>query len=221
VFANHRPHPVQSAGTGGHRTHLPDLSDRDNGIFFLDYVDDNGIRRRKSLHTTIKEEAQRHSVRRNVTLAEAGDEFCRYAQTTLSPKTTLRYKLVVKTFCKFIPPKTLLRDITPLDIERYKQLRLTQLRPVSVNSDFRHLRTLFSQATAWEYIQESPFSRKRLKFLRIPNSRAPYFTPEDFAKLLAAIHLPWLRVLAMLGFHTGMRSGEMLGLRWENADLET
>jgi hypothetical protein len=63
-----------------------------NGIFFLDYVDDNRIRRRKSLHTTIKEEAQRYSIRREVNLAEAGDEFCRYAQTNLSAKTTLRYK---------------------------------------------------------------------------------------------------------------------------------
>jgi integrase len=191
------------------------------GVFYLDFVDTDGIRRRTSLRTTSRQEAQRYLPKREATLAEVGEEFCRYARTNLSPKTALRYELIIRQFCKFIPFHTPLGDITPLHIERYKQERMKVVRPVTVNTDLRHLRTLFSQATAWEYIQESPFSRKRVKFLRIPHNRAPYFTPEDFAKLLEAIHLPWLRVLAILGFHTGMRSGEMLGLRWEDVDLET
>src|SRR5690606_25524029 len=49
---------------------------------------------------------------------------------------------------------------------------------------------------------------------------ARYMTPEEQAAFLEAIKGERLEELYILGLHTGLRPSELLGLPWENVDLE-
>ncbi len=45
-------------------------------------------------------------------------------------------------------------------------------------------------------------------------------SPEEARRLLEAAHDDWLEALYVLTVSTGMREGELLGLKWEDVDLE-
>jgi integrase len=54
-----------------------------------------------------------------------------------------------------------------------------------------------------------------------PTRESKALTLEQVGALLALDLTPWWRALVTTGVMTGLRPGEMLGLRWEDADLDT
>lgn len=78
--------------------------------------------------------------------------------------------------------------------------------------------------TVWRYgrrvrlVDDNPFAD-------VPKPRAtkrvPYMLDADeIGKLRAALEVPWERLLVELTITTGLRSGEIRGLRWESIDLK-
>ncbi len=55
---------------------------------------------------------------------------------------------------------------------------------------------------------------------RYEEKEARYMTPEEWERFLEAARGERLEELYILGFHTGLRPSELLGLPWENVDLE-
>jgi integrase len=54
--------------------------------------------------------------------------------------------------------------------------------------------------------------------LREARQRSGYFETSEYEALSRALP-PYLRLPLALGFYTGMREGEILGLEWEQVDL--
>jgi integrase len=81
---------------------------------------------------------------------------------------------------------------------------------------------MLNWAVSREYISSSPFTRagiSLIKFDREDNRRNRRISPEEEERLIAAA-TPHLRGLMILAFDAGVRAGEMLKLRIQDADLE-
>jgi hypothetical protein len=80
------------------------------------------------------------------------------------------------------------------------------------------LSTVFSHAIRYEWAARNPISpvRSSAKRLRTPD----ILTPGEFQALIAALS-PRERVIVLLAGSTGLRRGELIGLRWSDIDLET
>lgn len=76
------------------------------------------------------------------------------------------------------------------------------------------LRTILLTAVRYDVLKTSP-RIKRLK-VEVPDIRA--FTPEQAQKLLQVIDPAW-RTMLLVALHTGLRAGELRGLRWTDVDL--
>jgi len=72
------------------------------------------------------------------------------------------------------------------------------------------------------YLKSNP--AKAVKRLKEPPGRLRYLEAEEIERLLDGCNdpqVPYLRPIVMMGLHTGMRLGEILGLRWDDIDLNT
>lgn len=90
-----------------------------------------------------------------------------------------------------------------------------------VNRALAGLRRLFSFAVSREYLVDSPFPKtsKSGLFYPEPKGLRNFFTEEQIIKILEASP-PWLRPMILTAYYSGMREGELLGLRWEWIDYK-
>ncbi len=100
--------------------------------------------------------------------------------------------------------------------------------PATVNKDLRHIRAALRVAHDWGYLPHVP----RFRMERVPKKLATYVTGEHFAAIYAACEqakkpgsLPyaaadWWRGLIVMGYMTGWRISDMLGLRRDDLDLD-
>jgi integrase len=111
-----------------------------------------------------------------------------------------------------------LLDITAKDVEEFRVKRLAEgVKPSTVNRDLAVLKGMFSKAIEWGYLFDNP--AKRIKPYREDNRRENFLSEEQ-AKSLIETCSEWLRPLVTVALHTGMRRGELLGLRWRDVDFK-
>jgi integrase len=122
-----------------------------------------------------------------------------------------------------------LPEIIPVEIERYKTLRLGGMdrlgrhpKPATVNRELACLRSMFNVARKGlvhlpgGVPTENPVSR--VKFLDEHYIRDRILTAEEFQRMLGASP-EYLKPILQCAYHTGMRRGEILGLTWDRVDL--
>lgn len=84
----------------------------------------------------------------------------------------------------------------------------------------RMLSSVFTKAVQWGIVQDNPV--KRAEPPKGAAVSVSYLEEADVAKLLAALHdaPPQYSAIVQLGLFTGMRRGEICGLRWSDIDFE-
>ena len=134
-------------------------------------------------------------------------------------------ELNAKVLCAYFGGKSFIQ-INPLLVEKFKKDRRDsitrygrQRKPASVNRELATLSRVFSLAIDNGIIESNPC--KKVKKLREDNQRRRYLTPEEEERLMLALigKRAHLKPLVQLAIHTGMRRGEILGLRWQNVDF--
>lgn len=116
-------------------------------------------------------------------------------------------------------------------LPRWRSYRLTDVKPVHVEEWLKSLplskgtkakirnimSALYSHAQRWEWASTNPIRhvRQSAKRSRIPTILSPQQLKELLDKL---VDLP--RTAVLLGASTGLRVGELLGLKWEDVDFE-
>jgi len=164
-------------------------------------------------------EAKRH------TLTELLD---RYSESVLPQKADGgRTQALQLAWWKSKIGEQLLSDITPSVIVecRDELLKEDTDRPKSSATANRYLAALSHAFTVaareWQWVEENPV----LKVARLtePSGRVRFLNEPERERLLAACKAnknPQLYPVVMLAISTGMRKGEILGLKWKDVDLD-
>lgn len=123
-------------------------------------------------------------------------------------------------FCAVYGDKVV-ADIKLEDIEKYQTIRRRQGRaPATVDQELTNVKTMMRRAEDNDLIGShvlKPFRRVKRLLKKGANVRTRTITVEEYQGLLqvAPVHL---KALLIVGFNTGMRLGEIRGLRWPMID---
>jgi len=147
----------------------------------------------------------------------------------------------IKRFKEYFGADCRLADIRYRDLETYRSyLRQTLTGHKKIRSDaatnreMSCLRHIFNKAIEWELIDASPFTRGQSLFIKENNQRLRYLSEEEITSLLDAcavkvIKFPnskkhikqmtrkdehYLHDIVECAINSGMRKGEILGLKW-------
>ena len=110
-----------------------------------------------------------------------------------------------------------LADIRRVDVQKYITHRSGEVSAASVVKELNVLKHLLGLAVEWELIPANP--AHGVKPPRVPAGRVRYLQPTELRAVLEACP-EWLRPIAGLAVATGMRRGEILGLRWLDVDFK-
>ncbi len=121
----------------------------------------------------------------------------------------------------------LLCKITPAMVEAYRIRRSAekvayadrQLTPRQIQYEMAILKGFFSKAQQYGAVAHNPV--KEIKMPRVSSGRIRYLQPHEIDALLRACdHGPkFLTNMIVFALELGMRSGEILGLRWDDVDF--
>lgn len=97
---------------------------------------------------------------------------------------------------------------------------MTPLSPVTIHTYHRVLSAVFFRAVKWGYIPENPAARADLPSLA--GRHASYLDDADARRLLELLQDEPIKWRAVVSFDlmSGLRRGELLGLRWDDVDLD-
>jgi integrase len=151
------------------------------------------------------------------TLNEFSVEYLKHGREVVKKRSWYRDEYGLSHFLELFGDRKL-SEITPKDIDDYKQARLKRVAPATVNRELQIIRPLFNLAKRWKrFFGENPVSEAKL--ISVNNQKERILTPEEEEKLLALSN-PYLRPILITALHTGMRKSEILTLKWTNVDLD-
>jgi len=113
-----------------------------------------------------------------------------------------------------------LRRFNSMLIEQYQTERLRRgNKPATVNRLVATLKHMFTKAVEWDMVEDETLKRiRKAKLLEENNRRLRYLSKEECQNLIT-----WcdkhLRPIVITALNTGMRKGEILGLKWDSVDL--
>lgn len=200
------------------------------GNWFIDYYA-NGRRRREKVGTS-KTLAETVLKKRKVEIAEGKfldikreqkikfEEFAdEYLEVHCKPNNKSWYKSDysnLKNLKKYFAGKCL-HEITPKDIEQYRAERLKEVSRSTLNRVLNCLSSLYNRAIEWGKATYNPMTK--IKLFKVPNKRIRYLENEEIDKLLDNC-CEHLKPIVIVALHTGMRKGEILGLKWHDIDIK-
>jgi len=106
--------------------------------------------------------------------------------------------------------------ISRRDVERYITTRSHKVSPGTVRKEVGVLKHLLNFAVDSGMLSAN--CALRVKLPQAPAGRVRYLQPGEFQVVLEHCP-PWIKPVAQLAVATGMRRGEILGLRWMDVDL--
>jgi integrase len=217
---------------------LPNHLRKDGNGYFLDYfVQEDGVSKRKRVRLghiplaqaklilathmrAIVEQKFLAPEKPKVMFFDAVESFMAYSRSR--KKTHYSDELTVGRLKAFFGNRSL-DSFTPDLVEAYLVHRTQEghgrqgkLKGATLNRDVACLRTILRRAVLNRQIDRNPIEGvKRFK----EDSRNRTLDPEEYQKLLAnsALHL---RSIIQVAYVTGMRRGEILGLRWNQLDFK-
>ncbi|MHC4322446.1 MAG: tyrosine-type recombinase/integrase [Planctomycetota bacterium] len=112
------------------------------------------------------------------------------------------------------------KDMDTRTIEQWQSKRLKYNKPATVNRVLACLKHMVNKGVQWEMANEETLKKVRnVKLLEENNERLRFLTVEECQTLIdcCSTHL---KPIVTVALHTGMRKGEILGLKWEQVDLK-
>jgi integrase len=206
---------------------------KDRPGFWGSWIDASGKRRqRKFVANTLQQartllNAEKARVEKTVTLGYAppsaesfeavSKRFLKHQEARLTPRAYTRESGIMETHLKpfFLARK--LADIRRVDVQRFITHRSGKVSAASVVKELNVLKHMLGLAVEWELIPTN--QAHGVKPPRVPAGRVRYLQPTELREVLEACP-EWLRPIAALAAATGMRRGEILGLRWMDVDSE-
>lgn len=108
--------------------------------------------------------------------------------------------------------------VTIKAVEDFKLTLAEEFSEPTANGYLKLMKAAYNRARRHGWVASNPVSA--VKLYTEHNSRSRCLSVEEEARLLDALP-DWLRPLVTVAVHTGMRKGELLGLRWQDVDWAT
>ncbi len=203
---------------------------RRGNIYWMCYKDNNGKVQRESTETTSQNEAEyRLSCRRkevkegklpdaqktNYKFAELAQAYLKWAERQrIFPTKKIWIRQLIEVFGNLN-----VRDLNTSIIENWQSERLKGNKPATVNRVLACLKHMVNKGVDWEMATEEILKKvRKVKLLEENNKRLRFLNLEECQELINCC-TPHLKPIVTVALHTGMRRGEILGLRWEQVDL--
>ena len=139
-----------------------------------------------------------------------------HCKVNQKPNTYERNKCLVERLKEYFSGRYL-SSITSLMIEEYRTKRIAEKRkPSTVNREVACLKCMFNKAIEWGKAYDNP--ARKVKLFRENNCRVRFLETEQIDKLITKCS-PRLRPIVIVALNTGMRRGEILGLKWKDIDV--
>ena len=115
-------------------------------------------------------------------------------------------------------------QIKPGNVEEYREKKVlrthcrgTTYRPASINRELEVMRRIFNLAMREDKVEKNPC----WKVTRLPekNARDRVLSPEELNILLNSLPQHAADIVAV-GYHTGMRAGEILNFTWDRVNMK-
>jgi len=204
------------------------------GTWWGSWIDASGKRRQRKLQAHTLQQArsllnaEKARVEKIVTLGYAppssevlsavANRYLKHQKARLTPAAYVRESGILEGHLKpFLGSDTKLASVRRADVQRYVTERSSAVSAASVTKELNVLKHLMSLAVEWELIPTNP--AHGVKGPKAPAGRVRYLQPGELRAVLEACP-DWLRPIAALAVSTGMRRGEILGLRWLDIDMK-
>lgn len=141
------------------------------------------------------------------------------ARPSLRPRTWQRYEQLVRVHAIPELGRIRLSHLGPADLQQLYAHRLSAgAAPTSVHHPHAVLHRALRQATGWGLVVRNVADL--VKPPRITRREMTTLSPDQARALLDAVAGDRLEAVYVVGLTTGMRQGELLGLRWADVDLD-
>ena len=142
-----------------------------------------------------------------------------YAQPNTAPKTLRRYSEIVHIHLVPLLGDIPLSKLRPLHVQRaYAEVASKGLSAQTALHCHRVLREALKHAVRWQLLSRNPADAVEPPKVARREITAP--TLEELRRLTTAADITAYGVLVHVALLTGLRLGELLGLRWQDVDLE-
>ena len=199
----------------------------------LDFRDQDGDRVRESVGFVSKVRARELLRKRLVEVAEnvyinprkeddrLGPTFTDFADRFMREYGSLRRSVYYRDALRLEGPimsyfgKRRIMEITQKDLDWFRAHRSRQVGPSTVRKNLTVLGTMFRQAARWKVIPVNPAAD--LGKPSEPRHKVRFLAKAEWSALHEAAPT-WLQSILTLAVVTGMRLGEIAGLRWEDVN---
>lgn len=190
--------------------------------------------RRKSLYGKTRAEvakkltAAQRDVQQGIPLPEGRQTVAQFmvdwlenvARPRVRATTYERYHHDVRDICASLG-RLKLTEITPQRVQAFLNgLSAAGKSPATVTHRRAVLRSALTQAENWNLIARNPAAGKRVSVPRIVRPDVPALSEDEARAILAAFQGHAFENLVYIALATGMRVGELRGLRWQDVDID-
>jgi len=204
------------------------LSKHPNGIYYLFFHDELGIRRKvttkcrrkceatKFLQSFKVSERERRLSQERRRLSQFKEDFLAYSRTVHTVKTQASFETAFKEFLKKLGDVPL-HLVNIREIERFLSDKTSEASIWTARKYHTALASAFETAKKWKCISDNPF--RQVEKPKAPEVQPAHFTKKEFQDLLKGISEVDFRELCICAVSTGLRLGELLSLEWTEVDF--
>src|SRR5208283_1726113 len=115
----------------------------------------------------------------------------------------------------------LVRDFTARHVEQFQSAEIARGKsPAYINRQVTLLKSMFTKAVDWDMCGEDVLRKvRKAKALKGVVNRLRYLSQDECRTLIDKCE-SHLKPIVSMALNTGMRKGEILGLKWDNVDLK-
>lgn len=148
-------------------------------------------------------------------VVELAAEYLRWAERQKSFKDKRQWtRELIETFGNLN-----VKDLDTRIIEQWQSKRLRINKPATVNRKLATLKHMINKGVQWGMASDDALKQVRnVKMLAENNRRLRFLSVEECQRLIECCHKD-LKPIVIVALNTGMRRGEIFGLKWEQVDL--